>query len=47
MADEHGTDPSADGPEEHPKGTLFLMLLFLLAIAGFWALAYAQLLRQG
>lgn len=38
--------PSA-GPSDEPeiKGTLFIMLLFMMALVGFWVLMYLRLLE--
>jgi hypothetical protein len=33
--------------EGHPRGTLFLMLLFLVSIAAMWAYMYVLLLERG
>ena len=35
------------GPSEEPeiKGTLFIMLLFMMALVGFWVLMYLRLLE--
>lgn len=42
-------EPSAppSGPTEEPeiKGTLFIMLLFMMALVGFWVLMYLRLLE--
>lgn len=48
-------DERADTPVEererradgHPRGTLFLMLLFLVSIAAMWAYMYVLLLERG
>lgn len=41
------TDESESGAESHPRGTLFLMLLFLIAIAAMWSYMYLILLERG
>lgn len=44
------TDTDADtGHEEeaHPKGSLFLLALFLVMVAVMWAFAYAELIARG
>ena len=33
--------------EQHPRGTLFLMLVFLMAIVGMWSYIYLLMLEQG
>ena len=33
--------------EEHPRGTLFLMLLFLVMIVAMWGYLYLLLLARG
>lgn len=35
--------PAADEPEI--RGTLFIMLLFMMALVGFWILMYLRLLE--
>jgi hypothetical protein len=37
--------PEADGHEQ-PRGTLFLMLLFLILIIGFWTYMYLLMLER-
>ena len=37
--------PAAD--EEHPRGTLFLMALFLILVAGLWTYVYLLMLERG
>ena len=44
MADEHSADQDAD--EEHPWGTVLIMVLFVLMIIGLWAWTYATLLDR-
>ena len=41
-------DPPRHDPEEEPvtTGTLFIMVLFLMALAGLWALMYLLLLDR-
>lgn len=40
------TAPSAGSSEEPEiKGTLFIMLLFMMALVGFWVLMYLRLLE--
>lgn len=42
------TDPSTPtGPTDEPeiRGTLFIMLLFMMALVGFWVLMYLRLLE--
>lgn len=36
-----------DPNEEHPRGTLFLMAVFLILMAGLWAYAYLLMLERG
>ncbi len=38
------TDSTDD--HEHPRGTLFLMILFLIMIIGFWTYVYVLLLER-
>ncbi len=40
-------DESDSGSEPHPRGTLFLMLLFLISIAAMWAYMYLIMLERG
>lgn len=42
------TPPTELGPDEEPTttGTLFLMLVFLMLIFGFWVLMYVTLLDR-
>lgn len=40
--DENG----ASGAESHPRGTLFLMLLFLISIAAMWSYMYLIMLGR-
>ena len=42
------SDPAGLDPEEEPvtTGTLFIMVLFLMALAGLWALMYLILLDR-
>ena len=44
----HESDTSGIAPDEEPTttGTLFVMLLFLMALAGMWALMYMVLLER-
>lgn len=37
------TEPPPDEPEI--RGTLFIMLLFMMALVGFWILMYLRLLE--
>jgi hypothetical protein len=37
--------PSADADEPEIRGTLFIMLLFMMALVGFWILMYLRLLE--
>lgn len=46
-ADEAMEPPEVEEPEEHPRGTMVLMLLFLLLIALMWAWAYYSLIVRG
>lgn len=40
-------DPSGLRPEEQPgPGTLFIMLVFLMALAALWAIMYVNLLER-
>ncbi len=42
-----GTTPEpAAGDEPHPKGTLLLSVVFLVALAGAWLLMYVTLLER-
>lgn len=51
MADEeHGataTQEAGSEPEEHPRGTMLLSLLFLMLLVGMWFSVYFMLLEQG
>jgi hypothetical protein len=38
-------EPSAEAEEPVVRGTLFIMLLFLMALVGFWILMYLRLLE--
>lgn len=38
-------EPSAEAEEPIVRGTLFIMLLFLMALVGFWILMYLRLLE--
>ena len=42
------TDPDELSPEEEPTttGTLFIMVLFLMALAGMWGIMYFTLLSR-
>ncbi len=50
----HGQEPAADSgdaglsPDEEPTttGTLFIMILFLMALAGMWGIMYLTLLNR-
>ena len=49
----HGDEPEAVGsadlpPEEEPTttGTLFIMIFFLMALAGMWGIMYLTLLSR-
>lgn len=46
--DPHETERPGIEPEEEPTttGTLFVMLLFLMALAGMWVLMYMVLLER-
>lgn len=50
MADDLKPELQAEGlePEEEPvfTGTLFLMVILLMLIFGFWAMMYATLLNR-
>lgn len=46
MSDEKVSAAEAD-QETHPRGTFFLMLLFLLMIAAMWIWMYITLLQRG
>ena len=50
MATKKGTaapsEKHASEAESHPRGTLFLMLLFLISIAAMWAYMYLILLER-
>lgn len=35
-----------DGPEPVAAGTLFILILFLMALAGLWAILYVDLLQR-
>ncbi len=42
-----GVDPSGVDPEEPTTtGTLFIMILFLMALAGMWGIMYLTLLNR-
>ena len=43
-----GHDPDELSPEEEPTttGTLFIMVLFLMALAGMWGIMYFTLLSR-
>lgn len=42
-----GREPSGIRPEEEPgTGTLFIMLVFLMALAAMWAIMYLKLLDR-
>lgn len=48
MTDEVGrvAEPAHEEEEgEHPKGTLFLMLLFLIAMVAMWGYIYVMMLQ--
>jgi len=38
--------PPSAGEEPNTTGTLFLMIIFLMMIAGFWAILYLTLLHR-
>lgn len=42
----HGPDPGADPEEPTTTGTLFIMILFLMALAGMWGIMYLTLLNR-
>ena len=48
-ATEHDQGAAGLSPEEEPTttGTLFIMILFLMALAGMWGLMYLTLLEIG
>ena len=51
MGDPHDpirSDPTELSPEEEPNttGTLFIMILFLMALAGMWGIMYFTLLSR-
>lgn len=37
--------PAVDADEPEIRGTLFIMLLFMMALVGFWILMYLRLLE--
>jgi hypothetical protein len=37
----------AHGEEEHPRGTMLLMMLFLILIVGMWGYVYLMMLNRG
>lgn len=43
---EEGDASASSGPEPTTTGTVFVMLLFLMALAGMWALMYVVLLGR-
>lgn len=47
MTDEVGrvAEPAHEEEGEHPKGTLFLMLLFLIAMVAMWGYIYVMMLQ--
>lgn len=44
--EERTTEPSSADEEPVTVGTLFVMLVFLMALAGMWALMYLILLER-
>lgn len=42
------TEPDQEDPEEGPQisGTLFIMVVFLMALAALWAMMYFRLLGR-
>jgi hypothetical protein len=39
--------PEAEHDEPHPRGTMFLMMLFLIAIVAMWGYIYLMMLQRG
>ena len=47
MTDERRSDPrQPDDEEPRTAGAVFLMLVFLMALAGMWMLMYLELLHR-
>jgi hypothetical protein len=40
-----GAVPTDPGEGEHPRGTLFLTLLFLIALVAMWGYIFVQMIR--
>ncbi len=48
MADDRPDVASADeGEPEHPRGTVFLMMMFLLLLIATWLYTYTTLVSRG
>ena len=42
-----GEEERTEEGAEHPRGTLFLMMVFLIAIVGLWSYLYLIMLDRG
>lgn len=46
----HRADPAGENgteePDEHPRGTLFLMLIFLMVLVALWGYVYFDMIRM-
>ena len=41
MTDHDRAEPrTPEGPEEHPIGSLFILMIFLILLAGMWGAVY-------
>ena len=54
MAETNPADPNevaaevvAEGGEEHPRGTMLLMLLYLIMIVAMWGYIYVVMVQRG
>ena len=42
--EEHTEDVAADDEEDKPRGTLFIMILFLIMLVGMWSWVYFEMI---
>jgi hypothetical protein len=45
--DDQTPKPGAGEPDEHPRGTLFLMLVFLMVLMALWGYVYFDMIQGG